>query len=96
MSAFKAARDAANRVRGCGPNVPDYDPAVPVGGRLDFSDVFLPIDATPEELAAQQRRAAVDAEAAADVFIAHVLKSCATRWRSASPSTMRAQPSPRC
>lgn len=49
MSTFKVVRDSAGRCRGCGPNDGSYDPAVPPGGSTEESEVFVPIDPTPEE-----------------------------------------------
>jgi hypothetical protein len=49
--------------------VEGYAPVVPSGARMELSDVFLPVDATPKEATEQQRRAALDAEVGADAFI---------------------------
>jgi hypothetical protein len=59
MSAFKVVRDSANRVRGCGPNDDSYNPSIPPDGSLSVSDVFLPIDLTPEESSEQARKTAI-------------------------------------
>lgn len=49
MSAFKGVRDGAGLVKACGPNTDSYVPVIPEGGTLFFSDVFLPVEFSPQE-----------------------------------------------
>jgi hypothetical protein len=59
---FKIAKDAEGRVRACGPNDSNFEPAIPAGGSLELSEVALPIDPTPGELRASEIDSAIQSD----------------------------------
>lgn len=62
---YKVVRDAQGRCRACGPDDNNFDPAVPPGGSVSSSNVWVPIDPTPTEQAVLDRAATDEAERAA-------------------------------
>jgi hypothetical protein len=66
---FKVAKDAQGNVVGCGPNHDGYEPAIPPGGSLEFSDVYVQpfVPQAVQDLMA--KRLAVKTEAEGDTFI---------------------------
>lgn len=83
MSGFKVARDSAGRCRACGPNTDLYQPAVPLGGTLEISPVFLPIDLTQDELDALNRNSVDEVERVAlkiDAPIMSLVNQTKTEW----------------
>jgi hypothetical protein len=65
---FRVVRDAAWLCRGCGPNDGTYDPAVPPGGAVSVSDVWVPIDPLPAEAAEAARLGEIDGHIRTDTF----------------------------
>lgn len=82
---YKVVRDSAGLCRGCGPNDDNYQPAIPDGGSLELSDVFVPIDPTPTEQAAADRSSADVQEASdckLDSTIMGLVDQTRAQWRA--------------
>jgi hypothetical protein len=85
MSAYKVVRDSAGRCRGCGPNDANYQPEVPAGGTIELSDVFVPVEATPQEQVIAARIAADEQERVdckLDATIMNLVDQTRAQWRT--------------